>query len=310
VSAAPGDRLRVAFVGQAVYFEQCSLQVPAGGLEPSYIDFRAAAPTEQLIAGLHELDPDVVLVFRPEIVPPGLFDALRAVTIGYLTEPLPRGGGKEHADLAGRMWWLEQVDAGNFDRIVAFDPLIAETASRVLPVWRSLAIPVADSLFMEPHERATPPRLLFIGRSTEHRERLLAPIKRSHPVVHIAHGLFGDELTRILRNTDVQLNIHNNPYPSFENRVSIAMAAGHLVISEPLSPAHGLQAGGDYVEVGTPEELLKVVQLLASEPNALWEVQEQGRREAERFRASAVYPPLLRDAIEDVRASGTGRRRS
>ncbi len=308
MSDAPQDRLKVAFVGQAVYFEQCSLQQPAGGLEPSYIDFRAAAPPEQLIGALRELDPDVVLVFRPEIVPAGLFDTLRALTIGYLTEPLPRGGGKEHADLAARMWWLEQVDAGNFDRIVAFDPLIAQTASRVLPVWRSLPIPVADSLFMEPHERGTPPRLLFIGRSTEHRERLLAPVKRSQALVHIGHGLFGEELAEILRNTDVQLNIHNNPYPSFENRVSIAMAAGHLVISEPLSPDHGLQAGRDFVEVTTPEELSAALELLATEPGALAEVQHKGRLEAERFRASAVYPALLRQALQDVSAGGTARR--
>ena len=89
------------------------------------------------------------------------------------------------------MRWLEQVDAGNFDRIVSFDPLIAETAASVLPVWRSLPIPVADSLFMDVRERAHPPRLLFVGRSTEHREQLLAPVKRAYPIVHIGHGLFG-----------------------------------------------------------------------------------------------------------------------
>lgn len=309
MSVTRGDSLRVAFVGQAVYFEQCSLQVPAGGLEPSYLDFRAAAPAEQLIAGLKQLDPDVVLVFRPEIVPAGLFDELRAVTVGYLTEPLPRGADNQHEDLAARMWWLEQVDGGNFDRIVAFDPLIAETAARVLPVWRSLPIPVADSLFGEPRERAVPPRLLFLGRSTEHRERLLAPVKRAYPIVHIAHGLFGEELLRILGRTDVQLNIHNNPYPTFENRVSIAMAAAQLVVSEPLSPAHGLQAGRDFVEVRTPDELAAVVDRLCREPDAYREIQLQGRREAERFRASVVYPSLLRDAIEDVRANGTPRRR-
>ena len=138
------------------------------------------------------------------------------------------------------MWWLRQVDPGNFDRIVSFDPLIAETGRERLTVWRSLPIPVDDRLFRDVRERGRPPRLLFLGRPTEHRDELLAPIKRQH-VVHIGHGLFGAALERFLRRADVQLNLHNNPYPTFENRVCVALAAGHLVISEPLSPRHGLR---------------------------------------------------------------------
>ncbi|HLH14449.1 MAG TPA: hypothetical protein VKV16_06635, partial [Solirubrobacteraceae bacterium] len=61
--------LRVAFVGQSVYFRQCALERPAAGVEPTFIDFRAAAPPEPLLEALEALDPDVVLVFRPEIVP-------------------------------------------------------------------------------------------------------------------------------------------------------------------------------------------------------------------------------------------------
>jgi hypothetical protein len=302
--------LRVAFVGQSVYFRQCSQELVAGGVSPSFIDFRAGAPAERLLAELVKLDPDLVLVFRPEIVPHGLFDSIRAITLGYLTEPLPRGGPADHPDLRGRLWWLEKTDPGNFDRIVSFDPLIAETAQSVLPVWRSVPLPVADSLFTEPKERSGTPRLLFIGRSTPHREELMAPLKRRHHVVHVGHGLYGQELARMLRDTDVQLNLHNNPYPSFENRVSIAMAAGHLVVSEPLSPTHGLQAGRDFLEVETAQELLAVADRLMSERAVFREVRLAGREQAERFRASAVYPALLQDAIADVHASGTDRRRS
>lgn len=305
-----GLPLRVAFVGQSVYFRQCALELESDGVVPSFIDFRAAAAAQPLLEALHKLDPDVVLVFRPEIVPEGLFDSLRAVTIGYLTEPLPRVDGHEHPDLKERMWWLEQVDAGNFDRVISFDPLIAQSAERVLPVWRSLPIPVADSLFMDVRPMAAPPRLLFVGRSTEHREALLAPVKRAHPIVHVGHGLFGGQLLRLMQRSDVQLNLHNNPYPSFENRVCIALAAGHLVISEPLSPEHELTAGVDYMLVGSPQELLEVVDRVASDGRSFVEVQHAGRAQAERFRASSVYPGLLRDALADVAASGSARRRA
>ncbi len=300
--------LRVAFVGQGVYFRQCALEQPAGGLQPTFLDFRLAAPPEQLRARLEELDPDVVLVFRPEIIPPGLFASLRALTVGYLTEPLPRVGGEEHPDLKERLWWLEQVDSANFDRIVSFDPLIAETAEDVIPVWRSLPLPVADSLFMEPTPAGQPPRVLFVGRSTEHREQLLAPVKRAHALVHIGHGLHGSSLARYLRWADVQLNLHNNPYPSFENRVCIALAAANLVISEALSPEHGLVPGRDFLQADTPGALLDLVARLEQEPDAFAEVRRAGRAQAERFRASSTYPQLLRDALADVAAAGSRRR--
>ncbi len=308
-SYAERTPLRVAFVGQSVYFRQCSLEFPAGGLDPAFVDFRAAATPEPLLAALRRLDPDVVLVFRPEIIPAGLFDSLRALTIAYLTEPLPRDGQPDHADLHERMRWLRQVDPGNFDRIVSFDPLIAGTAGSVLPVWRSLPIPVADSLFMDVRERARPPRLLFVGRSTEHRELLLAPIKRSHRIVHIGHGLFGAQLQLFLRRADVQLNLHNNPYPTFENRVCLALAAGHLVISEPLSPSHGLRPGHHHLEADGSDAFRALVDELADDPSAYLDVQRAGREEAERFRSSRVYPRLIRDALADVAEHGSGRRR-
>jgi hypothetical protein len=301
--------LRVAFVGQSVFFRQCALEQAADGLEPTFLDFRTGAPPQPLLEKLEALDPDVVLVFRPEIIPPDLFDSVRATTIGYLTEPLPRDGARQHRDLRQRLYWLGHVDPDNFDRVISFDPLIAETAASVLPVWRSVALPVADSIFMDVRERADPPRLLFVGRPTEHRDTLLGPIKEAYPIVHVGHGLFGEQLQGFLADADVQLNLHNHDYPSFENRVCIAMAAGNLVISEPLSPTHGLGAGHHYLEARTPQELLALIGELWRDPDAYAEVQAAGRREAERFRASRVYPDLVRDALADV-ASGPRRRGS
>ena len=307
-NGASAEPLRVAFVGQSVYFRQCGLEHHAAGIEPTFVDFRAGAAPGPLLARLRSQDPDAVVVFRPEIVPPGLFESLRATTIGYLTEPLPRDESSRHADLHHRLGFLKQVDPGNFDRIVSFDPLIAETAASVLPVWRSLPLPVADSLYMDVRPRSRPVRLLFLGRSTAHRERLLAPIKVSHPLVHIGHGAFGEELKRLLENADVQLNLHNHEYPSFENRVSIALAAGHLVISEPLSPTHGLAPGVDYLEATTPKAFSAFVEDLERDADAYVDIQHAGRQQAERFRASGQYPQLIRDALADVAERGTPRK--
>jgi hypothetical protein len=136
---------------------------------------------------------------------------------------------------------------------------------------------------------------------------MLEQVKRVHSIAHIGHGLFGVPLRRLFAACDVQLNLHNNAYPTFENRVSIALAAGHLVISEPLSPSHGLRPGVDYLEVETPEQLLRVVDELVCDRAAHASVQAEGRLRAERFRASRVYPAMLRETLEDVHVSG-GRR--
>lgn len=285
------------------------MSLPAEGLEPSFHDFRAAASPGPLLSGLQALDPDVVLVFRPEIIPPGLFNSLRALTIGYLTEPLPRRRGRGHRDLRARLDWLRQVDRHNFDRIISFDPLIGESAGTILPVWRSLPLPVDDGLFMDVSVRAHPPRLLFVGRSTAHRESILEPIKQRYPIVHIGHGLFEERLQRFLAEADVQLNLHNNPYPTFENRVCLALAAGQLVISEPLSPLHGLQPGCDHLEASDAASFLALIKELMDTPNAFLDIQGAGRQQAERFRASRVYPELIREAVNDVEKVGSERRR-
>jgi len=296
----------VAFVGQTTFFQACSLQAPAAGLIPRFFEFRAGGDGEALLADLRSFVPHIAIVFRPEVVPPGLFGELAAVTLGFLSEPLPRGDDA-HADLQRRMRDLRQTDAANFDRVVSFDPLIAATAGEVLAIWRSLALPVADRFFAPVTPMGHPPRVLFVGRSTPHREWLLAPVKLDHDLLHVAFGLSGDELAELMHRHDVALNLHNENYPSFENRVSLHLAAGHLVISEALDPQHGLEPGIDYLQVNNASELRRALNVVARFPRVHHRVRVRGRRKAEGFRASRVYPRLIADLLADVDAFGSPR---
>jgi hypothetical protein len=305
---ADGPPLRLAFVGQTTYFAACSMQAPAGGVLPLFVEFRAGADAEKMLASLRAFDPDVVVVFRPEIIPAGAFADIAALTVGFLTEPLPRVEGGAHADLERRLEDLRAVDAQNFDRIVSFDPLMAATAEAIMPVWRSLPLPVSDRLFLGAHVRSDPPKMLFVGRSTPHREELLMPAKHEHDVIHIAHGVTDDRLLGYLSEVDVGLNIHNEAYPTFENRVSVCCAAGLVVVTEPLSPTHGLEPGIDYLEVHNFQDLLVALFELRRNIGAYRRVRVRGRAKAEQFRASRVYPALVRDAMLDVRAFGSPRR--
>lgn len=299
--------LRLAFVGQREYFHYTSLEEPADGVEPRFLHFSPDGDPGPLLAGIEAFDPDVVFVWRPELIPAGLFEDVRAITVGYLTEPLPRPNGVEHADLTTRLETLRRADPRNFDRVVSFDPCVVPTVDPILPVWRSFPIPVTDRYYAPVREPAARPRVLFTGRSTAHREAFLGPVKKDFDAVHLAHGVTDDELLPFLAKADVGMNLHNEPYPTFENRVPAYLAAGLLVITETLSPHHGLLPGRDLLEVRRPWEPWELLRTWERTPQAFHAVRLQGRRAAERFRASRVYPRFVRDLLADVRKFGRER---
>jgi hypothetical protein len=296
--------MRLAFVGQATYFHYCALEQPAGGVEPRFFDFRAGLDPAPLAAALRAWDPDALIVFRPEIVPAGTFDGLRAVTAGFLTEPLPRPGGVSHPDLERRLEDLQRVHAPSFDRIISFDPLIVPTVEQLMPVWRAMPIPVADGYFAPVHPPRARRRVLFTGRSTEHRESILGPAKHVFDLAHLAHGVTDERLIGFLEDSDVGVNLHNEDYPTFENRVCVYLAAGLLLISEPLSPEHGLVPGSDFIEIANADQLYNVLAAFHDNAEAFRPIRESGRRRAERYRASFVYPRLVRDLLRDVQVFG------
>jgi hypothetical protein len=127
------------------------------------------------------------------------------------------------------------------------------------------------------------------------------------PIVHAAFGIADEELEALLDAHPIAVNAHNESYPSFENRVCLHLAAGQLVVSEPLDPTHGLEPDIDFVEVRNAIELLRVLRAAVRFPAAYERVRVRGRRKAEAFRASHVYPRLIADLFTDLRVFGTDR---
>jgi hypothetical protein len=300
---SPRAPLTLAFVGQETYFSACALNAATRDVVPVFVDYRAGADPTPMVKALETVAPDVVVVFRPEIIPPGCFAELSAITVGYLTEPLPRDADA-HPDLQRRLEYLRELDPSNFDRIISFDPLIVGAVEEIVPVWRSLPLPVADELFAPVGPSAQPPKALFVGRSTVHRELFLTPVKHEFDVVHLAHGASGDLLRRFLAETDIGINLHNENYPTFENRCAITLAAGQLLISEALSPTHGLEPNIDFLQVKFPDELHRMLFNATQRPDAYRRIRIRGRKKAEYFRASRVYPRLVRDLLLDIGVFG------
>jgi hypothetical protein len=112
------------------------------------------------------------------------------------------------------------------------------------------------------------------------------------------------ELEQIADDYDVGINVHNDAYPNFENRVCFHLAAAHLVLSEPLTPTMGLEPGIDYLEVETASELIRRIDELVRSPDIYYGVRVRGRDKAELFRASRVYPLLVADLFRDISVFG------
>jgi hypothetical protein len=79
------------------------------------------------------------------------------------------------------------------------------------------------------------------------------------------------------------------------------------VLSEPLSPLHGLEPGIDFLELRSPGQLLQAIFGVRAFPDVHAAVRRRGRRKAEQFRASRVWPRLLGDLVRDVEAFGERR---
>jgi hypothetical protein len=303
-----GAALRLAFVGQATYFEACALSEQSARIRTRFFEFRAGADADAMLAQVQAFAPHVVIVFRPEVLPTGVFADLPAAVLGFLTEPIPRArGNRAHVDLKRRRAELSLMDTGNVDRLVTFDPMIVPTAELYMPVWRSLPLPVADRLFAPVRVSGKRPSIVFVGRATAHRERFLKRPKDELGLVHAAFGVGLDELVELLAVHEIGVNLHNEPYPSFENRVCLHLAAGQLMVSETLSPSHGLEPDIDYLEVAEPDQFAAVLHAATRFPAAYHRVRVRGRRKAESFRASAVYPRLVDDLLNDLRVFGTAR---
>jgi hypothetical protein len=170
--------------------------------------------------------------------------------------------------------------------------------------------PVADHLYAPVRSTGRPPRALVLAEETSHREEILIRAKHERDVLHYAHGLWGDALRDVLERVDVGINVHRDRDPAFESNVLLHIAAGNLLLSEPLSPPHGLEPGIDFVPFEDREELLGILFQLSQRPQMYERVRLRGRAKADDYRASRVWPRLVADLIHDIAAFGTDRRTS
>jgi hypothetical protein len=302
----------VAFVGHPSYFAPHVLSAPAGGLVPTFVPFRGRDDdAEALRAALRAADPHVVVAFRPEALPAGALHDVEAPVLGVITEPLPRADRKPHPNYDYNLAELARIDAANVDRVITTDANSWDAAAPLVPLWRAMPLPVDDRLYRAPRPTGRPPRTIFVGHSTQHREESLIGLKHDFDLPHYAHALIGPELEEVLEGADAALNIHGERWVrAFESFVLVHLAAGHLVITEVLEPLYGLEPGLDVVQVGDRYELDLRVHQLHQTPDMYDRVRIRGHHKSRQFAASKVWPRVIGDLLDDLRAFGTERPRA
>lgn len=267
------DALKVVFAGQPEYYRSSYYDLTVTG---DHLELPITSGDPSALRRLPELVEQtgarVCLVFRPEwFAPfPETFREMKGrgvKLIGYSTEPVPLDGFDPHPDQFRRLAELRKALGLDYDLIIHYDPASLETLRRE-GFERLIAhpLPISRRLFF-PEDHSRDFDVCFLGKSTPHREEMLRPLKMRYKVVHVAHGL-QDEDARILMNrSKLVLNIHNDRYLNFENRVPQALFCRRPVLSEPLS-GDLLLPGRDYIKFDSPGELCsRVAELLrAGEP--------------------------------------------
>jgi len=286
----------VVFLGRRALFGAHVLSAPAGGVQPAFVEARGRADErgpDALRAEIAGHAPDVVVVLRPDAIPPGTLDGLdtTAKVLGVVADPL-HGNAYHQAELA-------RADAAAFDRVIVTDPRSVDAARALaLPVWRTLPLPVDDALYRAPRPSGRPPRVVYLGHASMHREETLIGLKHEFDLPHYAYGLLGEELREVLHEADVGLVVGDDAgLGVLDHTMMVHLAAGHLVVAEPLHERRGLTPGVHYLEAPDRDAFRRIVARLHAAPDAWDRVRVQGHHAARRCAASRVWPRIVADLL-------------
>lgn len=254
----------VVFVGQPEYYRSVYYDLTSTG---EHFEFRYTSGDLSVLRDLPrfvvEHGVKTCVVFRPEHLaryPESFWDlkSHEISVIGYSTEPVPQNWAEAHSDQLRRLESLRSASRLPYDLLIHFDQSSYDFLIELgLGPIIAHPLPVSRKLFF-PEDIARDFDVCFLGKSTPHREEMLASIKMKFNTVHVAHGLRDEDARVLMNRSKLVLNLHNEAYPNFENRVVQALFCRRPVLSERLS-GDLLVADRDYILVDSPENLLHKV---------------------------------------------------
>ncbi|MGA9869452.1 MAG: glycosyltransferase [Acetobacteraceae bacterium] len=296
---------KVAFIGQTEYFRchyETDLDADCTVFEKHLVWDAPSSWYDDLL----EFNADINIFFRGDLVPLSVVEALKGLRVSYSTEPFPKllnGGSFDYTlDSLGRFEQFTRIQNYPFEYVLHYDEASKSfLEGQGFELSGYVPLPIATEAYC-PVEAPRERDILFLGRSTAHRERHLGQLKLDFDTFHIAHGwppLRRDrgstaDLTQLVNQFRICLNLHAEEELSWEPRMQLMMACGALVVSEPISPNPYLQPDVHFVEIRTPAELYRTCCDIVSDPDRFDVIRETGHREVVRsLSARACWPRLF-----------------
>lgn len=290
----------MTFLGREVDHRPWILSAPAGGLTPTFVDHPQGAAPEAIVAAVRDTRPEVVVAFTAAELPGAALAETGAATLAIIADRF--APGVDDVWTPGReLPPAPQLPTG-CDRVLTTDPLLARAAG----AWRSAPLPVDDARFADvaaggsdPH---TPPRILLAGETTTWRSFWLPDLIEHYGLVQV---LPGEPLDEAFAAATVGLCLRtDHDRPEFPALALLHLAAGHLLVTEPLRPLRGLEPELDHLEVREPVDALHLLHQVTRRPAAFEHVRMRARIRMEAFRASVMWPRILADLRADLAAYG------
>lgn len=187
---------------------------------------------------IERFKPNVLLAFRPELIPLSVLLSFAGLKIGFSSEIFPKLVGKSivgdvsHRD---KFKFFDNSAVRRYDELYHYDASSKEFLDNSGIKFSGFPPYPLNPFLFEAEVSEKDIDVLFIGRVSPRRYELLEPLKRKNiRLVSIDHGFYGDDLLRLLTRSKIVLNIHAEDHSSFEPRTLIGAAVGAVIVSEPI----------------------------------------------------------------------------
>lgn len=237
--------MKIIFLAQTHYFD-CCIPDSLDGYEVSKINLHYPN-----VESLRNAESDIWFFFCPYFFPKGLIDSMKGKKVWVSTEPIERPYELQNM--------VKLYQSAHFDYVTHYDKThLEKMKSMGIKVDLEFQLPVNFNKY-RPLKKEKRYDLFFSGRSTPHRETMMATLKRDYNLLHAAHGLIDDHYVELLNSSRIALNIHIDSFRQLQHRVQNMMACGVFVVSERLSHNDGIKEGEHYITAYNQGSLRAVV---------------------------------------------------
>jgi hypothetical protein len=291
----------VAFIAQPEYFDFHYRDILESIYTVRYFP-NSFSENPDFFKELVEFDADINVFFRGELLPVEVLNALSGIRVNLSSEPFPKIINQSLVyteDSLNRFEFFLRIFDRPYDYIFHYDEVSkAFFENQGIELSGFFPFPLATEV-IKPASVAKKWDIFFSGRSTTHRDQFFNPLKRDFNFLHINHGVVGPDLLDFVHQCKISLNIHAENEISWEPRTTFMLAAGSLMISEPLSRTCPLRPGIDFIEINDPWQAYETCRQVLANYEAYKHIAESGRkRVVDVLSSRKTFPVFFNDLME------------